>query len=54
MSQKLRRKGQNWLSRGIPNFGGYLVAQKMAALTKIKITFIIYNNIEKTTCNTHS
>jgi len=26
----------------------------MAALTKIKITFVIYNNIKKTSCNTHS
>jgi len=30
------------------------VAQKMATPTKIKITLIIYNNIEKTTCNTLS
>jgi len=47
MSQKLRQKGQHWLSRKIPDFGGDPVTQKMAAPTKIKITFIIYNNIEK-------
>jgi len=47
MSQKLRRKGQNWLYRGILDLRGDPVAQKMAAPTKIKITFIIYNNIEK-------
>jgi len=47
MSQKLRRKGKNWLSRGIPDFEGDPVAQKMAAPTKIKIMFIIYNNIKK-------
>jgi len=44
---EIGRKGPNWLSRGILNFGGDPVAQKMAAPTKIKITFIIYNNIEK-------
>jgi len=30
------------------------VVQKMAAPTKIESIFIFYNNIEKTTCNTHS
>jgi len=30
------------------------VVQKMAAPTKIQNILIFYNNIEKTTCNTHS
>jgi len=42
----LSRKGSNWLSRGILDFEGDPMAQKMAAPTKIKITYIIYNNIE--------
>jgi len=43
----LSRKGPNWLSGGIPEIGGDPVTQKMAAPTKIKIKFIIYNYIEK-------
>jgi len=33
--------------KGIPDFGGDHVIQKMAALTKIENILIFYNNIEK-------